>query len=453
MFDLIKKIFFLLFLFIIAFINLTCRKSPVQPDDYERFAFTFEDASCTEAWFNLKLNNLSKPVMVKLYRDNFLDKTFNIYGTNDTVFYIEKLLPKKSYEVYIEVQPANDKFYRSNVIRFTTMDTTTNEFSWQVWEFGSKGSSALYDVAIIDENNIWAVGEIYTEDTYTWDSLGNWIEPYNAVHWDGTKWELKRIQFYTFCGQQHTGSYPAKSVFAFGSNDVWIAMDGSQVVRWNGSTQSQPICTPVSINKLWGSSSNDLYAVGNNGNIAHWDGRKWTKIESGIENNFQSIYSNSSSRQLQEIIVVASEEFSNLPTELIKINPQDKTAISISGHNLPAMMKDIWFKSGKRYIAVGNGIYSTKKIDIPGSWKREVNNNINKWFTTAIDGENYNDIIVCGSSGELLHFNGYRWKNITYQAGLSNINRLTECKIKNGIIVCVGFTTDGKGIIATGRRN
>lgn len=117
------------------------------------------------------------------------------------------------------------------------------------------------------------------------------------------------------------------------------------------------------------------------------------------------------------------------------------------------MMKDIWFKSGKRYMAIGNGIYSTKEIDIPDGWQRKVSYNINKWFTTAIDGENYNDILVCGSSGELLHFNGYRWKNITYQAGLSNINRLTECKIKNGVIVCVGFTTNGKGIIATGRRN
>ena len=35
------------------------------------------------------------------------------------------------------------------------------------------------------------------------------------------------------------------------------------------------------INKLWGSSSNDLYAVGNEGNIAHCNGSKWTKIESG----------------------------------------------------------------------------------------------------------------------------------------------------------------------------
>jgi len=68
-------------------------------------------------------------------------------------------------------------------------DTTSHNFKWQKFTFGQHSSSALYDVAIIDENNIWAVGEIYTNDT-----LGN-PDPYayNALHWDGIKWEVKKI--------------------------------------------------------------------------------------------------------------------------------------------------------------------------------------------------------------------------------------------------------------------
>ncbi|MGB9664445.1 MAG: hypothetical protein ACPL25_05950 [Ignavibacteria bacterium] len=63
------------------------------------------------------------------------------------------------------------------------MDTTSHEFSWEITYLGDGGSSVLYDVAIINENNIWAVGEIYMND-----SLGR-PEPnaYNAIHWDGTK--------------------------------------------------------------------------------------------------------------------------------------------------------------------------------------------------------------------------------------------------------------------------
>ncbi len=45
------------------------------------------------------------------------------------------------------------------------MDTTSHNFTFTSWTFGTVGSSTLYDVAIINENNIWAVGEIMIADT------------------------------------------------------------------------------------------------------------------------------------------------------------------------------------------------------------------------------------------------------------------------------------------------
>ncbi|NOX65840.1 MAG: hypothetical protein GXO85_08580 [Chlorobi bacterium] len=74
------------------------------------------------------------------------------------------------------------------------MDTTSHNFAWETYTFGGvNGSSYLKDVAIINENNIWAVGEIHTEETDQFDSNGVWVKPYNAIHWDGSTWELKRI--------------------------------------------------------------------------------------------------------------------------------------------------------------------------------------------------------------------------------------------------------------------
>jgi hypothetical protein len=46
-----------------------------------------------------------------------------------------------------------------------SIDTTSHNFNFQTWRFGEYSSSTLYDVAIIDENNIWAVGEIYLNDS------------------------------------------------------------------------------------------------------------------------------------------------------------------------------------------------------------------------------------------------------------------------------------------------
>ncbi len=88
---------------------------------------------------------------------------------------------------------------------------------WETFEFGGGiGSSYLSDVAIINENNIWAVGEIHTDKTDQFDSNGVWVQPYNAVHWDGNNWELKRIFINGYF-------YPLYAIFAFNENDIWFA--------------------------------------------------------------------------------------------------------------------------------------------------------------------------------------------------------------------------------------
>jgi hypothetical protein len=132
-------------------------------------------------------------------------------------------------------------------------------FTWQSFEFGQHSSSVLYDVAIIDENNIWAVGEIYMND-----SLGNPDPtPYNAVHWNGTEWELKRIYFPTVCGSTSIASYPAKAIYAFNDGEIWISSSGDKIAILENGIQINKFCLPsnvsMGINKIWGTSSNDLY--------------------------------------------------------------------------------------------------------------------------------------------------------------------------------------------------
>jgi len=60
-------------------------------------------------------------------------------------------------------------------------DTTSHNFTFQTFTFGEHSSSVLYDVAIVNDSSIWAVGEIYLND-----SLGQ-PDPiaYNSTHWDG----------------------------------------------------------------------------------------------------------------------------------------------------------------------------------------------------------------------------------------------------------------------------
>jgi hypothetical protein len=159
------------------------------------------------------------------------------------------------------------------------MDTTSHNFTFETYTFGGNGGSCvLYDVAIIGENNIWAVGDISISDTSI-----NGYTTYNAVHWDGNNWELLRVMFYSICGQQHQDAYPASSIFAFSESDIWIAMRGSQVARLNKTTQLATYCIPVSVRKLWGTGNQSIYAVGVNGQIARYNGSQWGRIESGTD--------------------------------------------------------------------------------------------------------------------------------------------------------------------------
>ncbi len=136
----------------------------------------------------------------------------------------------------------------------TAPGTTSNNYSWQKFTFGGAASSSLEDVAIIDANNIWAVGTIYLTD-----STGNPEQaPHNAVHWDGNKWSLMKIMF-PLCDsnghQQGSGPYSAKGIFAFSPNDIWISCDVS-LVHWNGQN-FEPVCMPLgygqrNLGKIWG---------------------------------------------------------------------------------------------------------------------------------------------------------------------------------------------------------
>src|SRR5574338_1148276 len=171
-------------------ILISCKKdNPIPPEEQPRINITLEDVSCTDAWIKLSTSNLTFPASVDLLKDSSFVEAINLTSA-DTILYVDSLLPNKTYSFNSIIQSSNQSIF-SNPLQFTTMDTTSHNFSWQSWTFGGQaGSCTLYDVAIINESDIWAVGEIYLLDTLGQpDPL-----PYNAIHWDGNNWTTKRVQ-------------------------------------------------------------------------------------------------------------------------------------------------------------------------------------------------------------------------------------------------------------------
>ena len=150
---------------------------PPPPPDYRNITLTVEDISYTEAWINVKTDSISFPATITLLK-NTNEEKFVLFNS-DTTVYVDSLQPNVNYT--FQAVLTGDTI-RSDTVKAKTLEPTSHNFTWETWEFGTHSSSALYDVAIIDENNIWAVGEIYMND-----SLGNPDSKlYNLIKWNGT---------------------------------------------------------------------------------------------------------------------------------------------------------------------------------------------------------------------------------------------------------------------------
>jgi photosystem II stability/assembly factor-like uncharacterized protein len=116
------------------------------------------------------------------------------------------------------------------------------------------------------------------------------------LHWDGTSWSTS---------VSSTPDIYLRSVTAISANDVWVAgaychrtmgippteQRGSVLGHWNGNLWNftilySPAYGFYSISAV---ASNDVWAVGYSGKIAHWDGTQWSNIQSPITYTLWSV--------------------------------------------------------------------------------------------------------------------------------------------------------------------
>ena len=414
----------------ITFISILVSCNTTEPPKIEgTISLTVEDVSSTEAWLNVKTQNVTLPAELKLFRADSVTQIINL-GDTDTLLYDNELQPNKTYNFKVTIQPSNHTAIQSKTVTATTMDTTSHNFSWQTYTFGgANGSSVLNDVAIINENNIWAVGEIHTAETDQFDSNGVWVNPYNLVHWDGQQWELKRI------GSGYGNPY--HTVYAFNENDVWF--DGT--IQWDGIRYTahinnfplEPNGDGWRVNAMWGTSSSDFYVVGNNGNIAHYNGSGWTKIESGTDLDINDIWGSYNKKTGKwEILCVASNVFSSLDRVILSIDPLTNRVTQLSTQPIGGTLRSIWFETQSIYYAAGGGIYQKHCLS-ESLWKNG-SHDITTYSTNKIRA---NDIIAVGGVGEVLHFNGKSWKSYFPETHLQYGNYYSA-KIYNNIVVAIG---------------
>lgn len=428
----------------ILFILTSCKETPPEPRNgtVNNGMLIVEDVGVTGAVLRLRIPVGFKSRSITLQRETTVILSKQI-TSHDTMVIDENLLPKHSYRYMLTVENLlkPEERYYANI---TTMDTTSHEFTWQIDTLGDYHFSSLRDLAIDNDTCVYVVGGIYKKD-----SMGNWLPFYNLARWNGIRWELIRVKVKLNYGTSIiiTDQDELISIFMVNQSDIWMVSESGGVSRYlNGNWIMMDIPYgqgPGGANKIWGTSSKDLYFVGDDGKIIRYDGSRWQRIESGTALDVQDIVGVRDKRSGDyEILAVASKRHVSYDRVILKLNGTGVQHLSDDGINYS--LRGIWFSPGRHYFAAGGGMY--EKILLNQEQWKNIPDNVTNYYILAIRGNDVNDLICVGGFGEVLHFNGLSWRSYHNQTKLDYGNYISV-SIKGDFVCAVDLSADGAHVL------
>jgi len=368
-----------------------------------------------------------------LNRDDSTVATVSATGA-DTTLRDGGLLPGHTYRYRAYWLDGGDATDSSEEVTATTMDTTSHNFTWVIDTLGNYGSY-LNDVAIVNDDNIWVVGYI-TTDTAT----------YNAAHWDGNEWELILIdRIVDFDG-----------VYAFNDNEIWFSdgcfiylYEGNSFIKmWECDWQS---FGPGQANRIWGSSPDDIYFVGDNGSIVHYDGSTFRRMESGHDVRLIDV---SGTPDGEYVYVVGMDFFSPAYSSIYQIHNGEVETLFYQEFTLPhddtdlGVVSSVSVNGDTAYFVTYRGLL--KRNTYTGESK--IDHAFSNYDYRNLVVQNSNDIFAMGGGGTYVHFNGSTWDLNDDLYPDENLSSWGSA-FNGNTIVLTGYFRDGShGYVAIGRR-
>lgn len=389
----------------LSFIIFSCSTTE-PPPPVKSISLAQNDTMLTEISLTIKLNNISTPAEVTLLRDNTPLLNF-LMSRADTTVTDTTAEPNKSYKYKAAAKTGGETF-TSGEFTAVTMDTTTQNFTFEYFEYGDGWETAyLNDVWVFDENNIWAVGYLGWQD-----SIGN---P-NIIRWNGNKWYLPKYNgnssgMYGIWANDTEHIYFATGAIHKYINGIFSAEDLTHLPWQNGQA----------VHKLWGSSLSNIWGVGPGGTIVHYNGVKWEKIDFDTQWWFYEITGNTEtdiayavSCTIYDAIVVKLE---NSTAEIIYQKSQRDTDIG-------AWTLTITENNGYCYLASSSlpktAIWRINEKDYSVKEIAKIDPRIGIYQSSARE---MNDMYFVGNDwtiGKLIHFNGIRFSIFDLQQQLDN---------------------------------
>ncbi|MDY6835720.1 MAG: hypothetical protein SVY53_13060, partial [Chloroflexota bacterium] len=147
---------------------------------------------------------------------------------------------------------------------------------------------------------------------------------------------------------------------------------------------------------VWGSSSTDVFAVGGDGTILHYDGSDWSGMTSPTSRWFSGVWGSSST----DVFAVGG----------------DGTILHYDGSDWSGMtsgtsdwLYGVWGSSSTDVFAVGD--FGTILHYDGGAWSG-MTRPTSRWFS-GVWGSSASDVFAMGSDGTILHYDGSDWSGMT----------------------------------------
>ncbi len=190
-----------------------------------------------------------------------------------------------------------------------------NNWTTYSLEFGTfTNLDSIIDIWGVNSNDLWALkgvaGKLYHWNGNTWSIVSN--APVSSMIWGASPNQIwtagtnsanteatNIIYFYNGSSwvPQYNGAANVRINRLWGSSasDVWAVgtkAGTGLILRYNGTTWSQvsPAPTIPILNDIWGRAANDVWLVGEEGIVLHWDGTQFEIFDGGTTRRFTSVW-------------------------------------------------------------------------------------------------------------------------------------------------------------------
>ena len=365
----------------------------------------------------------------------------------DTIFIDDSVVSSNiyTYRAYRHLSSGGSTTDSSNRLTFRTMDTTIHNFTWEIDTLGEGLNGYLKDVVVVNDSCAYAVGLIRIKD-----SSGNWDpNQYTVGTWDGHRWE------YSVGAGAGMGA-----VFAFSRYDVWAGTSGLYHYT-GGNWIPANISAGIGgyITKIWGTSGEDLFVVGTNDQIEHFDGLAWKHSNAGLGVDFTDVWGTQDGTE----VWTCGWNQTAYGTYILKYTVASGWTIVRNGTQaqnlvLPDSISGTYtgvYTDRPNCIFIGSsaGLFRAFANTTGAARRLSFTNSFFPGFPEALRGNSINDITIVGDYAMIAHYNGATWRY--FSSFRSGNQRLLAVSQRKNIVMVAGIIDDpinSKGVVYIGRR-